>query len=161
MRGVMCSALHIEIRVRRTVGNRSTCVFTHNFGLDEVKISSTTVIHLLPTMELMTGGAQHRDSAKLEKWVFRFGKCEFQKGTSLLEADYKIVQVRAHFDSVQHCLKHLLHTRGLKRSVLGREDKHALGIDAWVLGPLDSGLGKHLLPAHPAVDLSFHSTRIR
>lgn len=61
-----------------------------------------------------------------------------------MEADYKIVQVRAHFDSVKHCLKHLLHTRGLKRSVLGMEDKHALGIDAWVPGPLDSDLGKRL-----------------
>lgn len=79
--------------------------------LDKGKVTGTIVI-LHPQIMDLTGGAQGpRHSANTQKWIFRFGKCWFQKGTSLSEAYYRIVHVRDQFNSAQRCLKHAIYLR--------------------------------------------------
>ena len=81
------------------------------FGLEEVKWC-----HIYQPSTKYGIDKGHRDSAKIEKRVFRYAKCMFQKGASLLEASYNTVHVRAQFYSVQHCLNLVPCTQELKES---------------------------------------------
>lgn len=78
--------------------------FINIVGLDKGKITGTIVILYPQIMELTSGAQGHRHSANIQKSIFRFGKCWFQKGTSLSEACYRVVHVRDQFNSPQHCL---------------------------------------------------------
>lgn len=65
---------------------------------------------------------------KLRRGCSDLGKCRFHKGTLLSEASYNMVHVRARFNSVQHCLKHLPYTQDLREKFV-KLDEPALGMD--------------------------------